>query len=282
MSHPPSIRNLGPGDIAFALTQTQREGWDPTADLFETCLSHDPDGSFIAEVDGQRVGMITTTKHARTGWIGNLIVPPELRRQGLGERLMTHAMAHLSNHGVQTIRLEADPPGVQLYRRLGFVDEFQSLRYRLSPKLCGRRMTAEHVTSTDLPAIATFDASYFGDDRRRLLGLLFEQARAAYWLRAGGEMRGYAFVLPSTQGVRVGPWVATDDDAAETLWRVIHAEWSDEAILLGIPDVNHSATALLKSWGFTSTPSSLRMAYGPSNGVGRPERVFAIANGAMG
>ena len=56
------IRQFCDWDIDFAVAQTIREGWDNTVSTFRVCLSHDPEGCFIAETDGQRVGMITTTR----------------------------------------------------------------------------------------------------------------------------------------------------------------------------------------------------------------------------
>jgi ribosomal protein S18 acetylase RimI-like enzyme len=277
-----SICTFRKGDIEFALAQTKREGWDSTAELFETCLAHDPDGCFIAEADGQRVGMVTTTRHSRTAWVGNLIVPPEHRGRGIGTHLMTHAMAHLSSQGVRTIRLEADPPGMKLYRRLGFVDEFESLRFQLSPHRVDERCAAAAITPADLPAIAAFDAAYFGDRRDRLLKLLFEQARAAYRLAESGPIRGYALVVPSRAGIRIGPWVTADGQAAESLLQSILAEWSDTTIVLGVPALNRDAIDLLESYGFARTPSCLRMVYGIRDAFGHPENIAAIANGAMG
>lgn len=66
------VRPFTEQDIDFALTQTGREDWDATRHLFELCLAHDPDGCFVAQSLGRPIGMITTTRHARTAWIGNL------------------------------------------------------------------------------------------------------------------------------------------------------------------------------------------------------------------
>jgi ribosomal protein S18 acetylase RimI-like enzyme len=277
-----TIRSLNRDDIKFALAQTAREGWDATAELFEACLAHDPDGCFIAEDDGRRVAMVTTTRYRHTGWIGNLIVPPEHRRQGIGQRLMTHAMAHVSGQGVRTIRLEADPLGMNIYRRLGFVDEFESLRFQLSAGARAGRSGAERMTEGDLPAVAAFDAGHFGDRRDRLLELLFQQAQAAYCVRESGQVRGHALMVPSRLGIRVGPWVAADRGAAETLLDSILADWASTTIVLGLPAPNRTAVGLLESAGFRGTPSCLRMVYGDRAGAGHPENIFAIANGAMG
>jgi ribosomal protein S18 acetylase RimI-like enzyme len=269
-------------DIDFALVQTKREGWDTTAAVFEVCLALDPAGCFVAEADGGPAGMVTTTRYQRTAWIGNLIVAPEHRRQGIGERLMRLAMEHLAGRGVQTIRLEADPPGVPLYRRLGFTDEYESLRFARPAWQRAGHNDAERLTHTDLPEVAAFDAGHFGDERPRLLELLFGQAKAAYGVRAHSEMRGYVLVLPARQGVRVGPWVADDEQAARTLLEAVLADTADEPVAVGVPGVNKSAAALLESSGFRRSDPCLRMIRGPIAGAGQPQNIYGIANGAMG
>ena len=277
-----SIRTFNEHDVAFALAQTEREGWDPTAEFFGTCRAHDPEGCFIAEAAGRRVGMVTTTRYRRSGWIGCLIVPPEHRRQGIGRRLMNHALAHHSNQGIHTIRLEADPPGVKLYRSLGFVDEFESLRFRLPAAPHSGSGVGERIPPDDLPTVAAFDAAQFGDERERLLRLLFRQAKSRYWVRQEGEMRGYALVVPSRAGIRIGPWVAVDYHTAEELLQAILADWSNTTMVLGVPAPNRDATSLFKSYAFKRTASTIRMVHGRKTTVGQPENIFAIVNGALG
>jgi ribosomal protein S18 acetylase RimI-like enzyme len=279
---PAAIRTFSQRDIKFALGQTSREGWDNTSAFFEVCLKHDPHGCFIAEIDGQRVGMVTTTRFRQTGWIGNLIVPPEYRQKGIGTELMNHAMEHLTRLGIRTLRLEADPPGVKLYRRLGFVDEFESLRFRLDGHARTGHGDAKRLTEGDLQEVAAFDAECFGDDRGGLLRLFLKQMMAAYLLRDDGQVRGYAMAAPSLLGVRVGPWVAADRGVAHELLRSILADTRHATVVLGVPCPNVTAVDLLETMGFCRKRSSIRMRRGRPVCPGDPGRVFAIANGAMG
>ena len=133
-----------------------------------------------------------------------------------------------------------------------------------------------------MPALADFDAEHFGDDRSRLRELLLQQATATYWLPDGGGVRGYAFTLPSTLGVRLGPFVAVDQQAGETLLRSVIADWAETTIVLGVPCVNDAAIALFESHGFARLTPCLRMIHGDRDAAARPRSVFAIANGAMG
>ncbi len=287
------IRSFTTDDIDFALAQTARECWDNTAHTFRICLAHDPDGCFIAEVNGRRAGMITTMRYARSAWLGNLIVHPDYRRRGLGERLMVHAMTLLDGHGVRTLRLEADPMGVEVYRRLGFVDQFDSPRYRREPSHAAQRNGVAPLDETHLEAVTAFDREAldtiisfdrvcFGDDRGRLFRMLRENARGAYCVRENTRVLGFAIALPSLGGVRLGPWCAETPAVAKELLNAFLADFTNSTVVVGVPGVNPSSVSLLESHGFSRAPSSLRMIRGDNEGAGDPDRLFAIANGAMG
>jgi ribosomal protein S18 acetylase RimI-like enzyme len=276
------IRPFGREDIFFAVTQTEREGWDPTPASFEVCLKHDPEGCFIAETDDEPVGMVTTTRYAGTAWIGHLIVTPERRRRGVGRALMEHAMGHLADQGVATIRLEADPPGMHLYRQLGFDQEFESLRFRLSKAGRGERGPIEPIEAGDLGRVAAFDPDHFGDDRGRLLGLLYVQADPAFQCHEAGRLTGYLFAVPGRSVTRLGPWVAVGHDVADALLRSVVAALPGRTLAVGVPAVNRDASELFRTHGFVEHKSSFRMVYGEPVGAGRPQSLYGIANGAMG
>jgi predicted N-acetyltransferase YhbS len=286
MSHPAvakiAIRLFHEGDTAFALEQTAREGWDSTSATLAVHISHDPEGCFIAEVDGERAGLVTTTRYRRTGWIGNLIVPPERRGSGTGSRLMEHAIRHLESAGVGTIRLEADPMGVSIYRRLGFRDEFESPRFRREPAGAPRPGGCVPLREDDLRILAAFDEPRFGDDRARLLQLLLTGAPAAFRVPGEGKLAGYLIVQSSAAGVRTGPWVASSPQAAGELLETALAAFGDRPVILAVPGPNLACRELLASRGFLETPSSLRMIRGRGVGRGRPENVYALATGAVG
>ena len=226
--------------------------------------------------------MVTATCYGHTGWIGNLVVSPERREQGLGRSLMDRAIAYLSGRGVQATRLEADPPGIKLYRRLGFVDESESLRFTRPPAPSEGTGEVTGITPSELSAVSDFDAEHFGEHRGRLLALLLRHSRRTYCVLDAGQVRAYAMVLPSRFGVRIGPFVAGSVDAAGHLLGAIVSDWHAVPIGVGVPAANEQAISLLRSNGFHSTPSSYRMVLGAPIGAGHPEHVYAIAGGALG
>jgi predicted N-acetyltransferase YhbS len=280
----PAIRQMLTGDMDFAVAQSAREGWATARSLFETYLEHDPQGAFVAQDGDQLVGMITTTRYRESGWIGNLIVVPEQRSRGLGRRLMNRALHHLQSEGIRTIRLDGDPPGIPLYRSLGFVDEVESCRFARQP---GGTLPLEDgrvlpLERNQLDEILHLDQEAFGDDRSRLMTLLHKRACSALLFRRQGALAGYLLMEPTDRCHRLGPGVATDEEAARVLITAGLNRFPSCICSLGIPALNSSGQAVLRSLGFLPTPSSIRMIRGPVRAFGRPELVFAIAGGAVG
>lgn len=269
-------------DLGFAAELTAREGWASGRRDFELYLAHDPEGCFTAWDDGRRIGTLTTAAYQASGWMGNLIVVPEARSRGVGRALMERGLARLEAAGIRTVRLDGDPPGIPLYRSLGFVDEWESLRFKAAGMGGELPPGVEALRAGELDALAALDRESFGDDRRRMLRLFHERAEHAFAVRRGDGLGGYLMLLRSDLGLRIGPCVAVDADAAEPLLRAALAAGAGEAITVGVPAPNPAARVLVERLGFAPTPSSLRMVRGPLAAAGRLGHVFAIANGAVG
>jgi ribosomal protein S18 acetylase RimI-like enzyme len=281
---PLTIRPFTRDYVDFALEQTRREGWDNTAALFELSLAHDPQGCFIAELDGEPAGLITSTRYERSAWLGNLIVAPEARRRGVGERLMKHAIRGLQESGIHTFRLEADPMGLRLYRKLGFVDQFDVPRFLKNPPHHEEfPRAAVAVTSSHFGEVCSYDRDGFGDDRSRILESILETAPSVFCVRHNdGTFAGYAATIATENGIRFGPCVADDPEATTILIDAVLAGHSDVAVVTAVPSVNLDAIEALSSQGFRRIGASTRMRLGPSDAESDPKKLVAIAYGAIG
>jgi ribosomal protein S18 acetylase RimI-like enzyme len=88
-------------------------------------VARDPDGVFVAESDGRVVGCITTwqDQEAGIGHIPNIAVEAKFRGQGLGRRLIEHALQHFRACGLTHAKIETlvqNETGQHLYTSLGF------------------------------------------------------------------------------------------------------------------------------------------------------------------
>ena len=106
------------------------EGWlisDIERELFLTDLKT---YAWQLTHDDQCCGFVTAVPYQRTGWIGNLIISPELRGRGYGSTLFDFAVEQLEAKGTSSIWLTASEDGFPLYSSRGFrvVDTVQRLR----------------------------------------------------------------------------------------------------------------------------------------------------------
>jgi len=105
---------------ASPLAWGERKFLDVDADL----TGH-PETCFVAEAAGQVIGYITTSISAakRQGRIPDLAVDREWRGQGIGRRLLEHALTVFRARGVTVARIETlthNAIGAHLYPDLGF------------------------------------------------------------------------------------------------------------------------------------------------------------------
>jgi Acetyltransferase (GNAT) domain len=134
-----------------------------------------------------------------------MLVSRRRGRQGLGRRLMSHAIERVGG----VVALTATDYGRPLYTKLGFEALGSSTTY--VGELPAAAMRTRPATAADMGAIIERDAAAFGADRTRLLARLPGFAR----LRVAAHGYGAAW---SNGGLTViGPVVADDVDTARSL-----------------------------------------------------------------
>jgi ribosomal protein S18 acetylase RimI-like enzyme len=306
-------------DLHFAAECTAREGWvSETRQEFEGFFAYDPQGCFIAEEDGQRIGICVATPYgpsgsaahpARTclpwrpsqagtgafgrrgrelaefGFIGELIVVEAARGRGIGRRLLEHTIGYLQARGAQTIFLDGVPAAVSLYERVGFRRVCRSLRFY--GHLPGK--SHPHVRpmcTEDLDAVSALDQGAFGADRcfslERRLALYPELGRV---LEHESEIRGFILGRRAPGRVSAGPWVvrsgvASPGDLLESLALEVG---NAEELSVGVMATNVEAAGILRSFGLIEhSESPWRMALGPPRPCSSQAQCYAIGSAAKG
>lgn len=94
----------------------------------------DAEGIFVAEDQGRIVGYITTRRdmEAGIGHIPNIAIARDHRGQGLGRRLIEHAMNHFRRLGLSHAKIETlvqNEVGNHLYTSLGFHEVARQIHF---------------------------------------------------------------------------------------------------------------------------------------------------------
>ena len=120
-------------DLAFGLIHGHDWRWRKSRHL-DADLLHNPAGIFVVEIDERIVGYISTwqDREAGIGHIPNVAIRAEFRGQGLGRRLIAHAMEHFRNCGLTHAKietLEQNATGQHLYTSLGFREVARQIHF---------------------------------------------------------------------------------------------------------------------------------------------------------
>jgi ribosomal-protein-alanine N-acetyltransferase len=87
---------------------------------------------WVAELDGNVVGMIVVWLIVDDAHVATIAIDPEYRRQGIGKRLLAHALRQMIRDGARSSFLEVRESNLaaqEMYRKFGFEVTGRRRRY---------------------------------------------------------------------------------------------------------------------------------------------------------
>ncbi len=271
---------MNENDISGGMRLKEAAGWNQTEEDWRRFLELSPDGCFVAESGGDLVGTVTTVNYEnRVSWIGMILVDSNHRRRGIATALMKTAIGHLEGKG--TVKLDATPDGREVYRRLGFKEEYTL--YRLVADSAGGGLAGnENVMSISrklLKELFTRDRIVFGADRS---GLLMSLVQPGYFFGGQDGIAGYCFGRRGTNFMQVGPLVADNAEQAAALAAVMIANTGQKACVLDVPAGQKTFIDMLTQNEFSVQRPLYRMYLGENSYPGQVDHVYAIAGPELG
>jgi ribosomal protein S18 acetylase RimI-like enzyme len=266
------------GDLDFCLEMFRITGWGNTIDDILRMIFYEPGSCFVVSMDEEDVGMVGSIRYGEVGYMGNLIVLPSHRGQGIGAALMKEAIEHFLESGVKSIRLDAVPKAIPLYERLGFREESLSLRFTGFAIETGST-GCERMMESDLSDVVGFDLRFFGAPRGRVLRRVHADFPSLCFVaRKGSRLVGFIMAKHGEGRTRVGPWICVPDEPgiAEKLLHRLMNEVAGSTLWVGVPERNRGSVEILERNGFISSPSSHRMCYGKCDEIGIVEGIFGV------
>nr|MDO8099385.1 GNAT family N-acetyltransferase [Candidatus Njordarchaeota archaeon] len=263
-----SIRRLEDEDLNFAYEIVALERWNVRREDLKRMLAYEPDGCYIAKTKHGPAGHIFSVSYGRLGWVGLLIVRPDCRNKGIATRLMKEAINYLLSRKVETIKLEANPEVANLYRRLGFVDEYDLLRLvginRKPTFIQDRHMYK--MRPDEISWILKFDAKYFGAERTKVLNKLYQEySNLCFVSYIGTDIVGYIMCRKANFGYIVGPGVCSPQNKKVTkklLTSCLSRIEQNTKVFLDTPALNKATLEILRKFGFKQYSKNIRMRYG--------------------
>lgn len=278
------VRRMHPSDIDAALGLIRPQHWNQTTEDWARFMALEPEGCFVAVLDGSLVATTTTERFSRVGWIGMVTTDPEHRGLGIGRQMMQAAISYLRRAGARTVKLDATPMGKPLYDRLGFKPEYPLQRVVGA----GRPLDTSGVTPIRgdreaLDAIYSLDRSTYRVDRSDMLRRL-----AAGWPelaavhRTRGVVDGFILGRHGHLYEHLAPLVAHTPEAGDALLRWGISAASERKVAFDHPLPNEHAGRLAAEYGFEPAREFTRMHLGREPYLDQPRQIYATTGAEKG
>jgi ribosomal protein S18 acetylase RimI-like enzyme len=267
-------------DLTMVLGWARDEGWNPGHSDAEAFLAADPEGFFLAEVDGKPAAAISVVNHDdENAFLGLYICRPEFRGKGHGLALWTAALEHA---GTRSVGLDGVPAQQANYERSGFVSAGQTVRYKGNLRAThGNR--ARPAREDDLPDLIAADATAAGHARTAYANAWFRPTRDRQTLLLGRTTGGPAFATfrSCAEGTKVGPLHAASADDALTLLQSRPAPFADGPLFVDVPAASPLLREMLEDLAFQPVFDTARMVRGAPPPA-KPPAFYAVTTLELG
>lgn len=256
------IRQMAEADLPLGLMLCRQAGWNQMESDWRRFLAMQPQGCFVAEMDGSPVGTTTTCTFGPVAWIAMVLVERNARRKGVATAMLTHALHFLDEQRVRTVRLDATAAGQPVYERLGFVPEYALSRYEgIAPQI-DAALPATAATADQLTELVAFDCRMTGTHREKMLVRLFgESPEAMRVVCRGRQLEGYATIRRGENATQIGPCVATPYAGPPLLADAL-CRCAERPVFIDIPRDNVGALRIAETGGLKTQRHFTRMRRG--------------------
>lgn len=275
-----NVRRMRREEAGWMMEMALAEGWNPGLNDGILFFDTDPQGFFVAEAQGERVGCLAGVAYDSTyGFLGGYIVRPEHRGKGFGMAMWREATAYL---GQRNIGLDGVVEQQDNYRRSGFALAYRQVRHQ---GRAGGPGGAGTVPLDDVPfeQIVTFDSRHFPVPRPGFLRRWVDQpgARGRALTSDDGRLVGYGVVRPCHTGSKVGPLFAEDRPVAGRILADLAAAAPDGPLYLDTPEANPGSIALARHAGMEPVFETARM-YNHGDPGFHVQGVFGVTSFELG
>jgi creatinine amidohydrolase/Fe(II)-dependent formamide hydrolase-like protein/N-acetylglutamate synthase-like GNAT family acetyltransferase len=286
-----ALRQMHPSDMPELMRLKTQAGWNQLESDWNIFLKENPAGCFVAVHNGHVTGTAATVNYNNTiSWIGMVLVSPDFRRMGIATTLLNASIESLS--GCSIIKLDATPEGRNVYRQLGFEDEFTLQRMRCDKVSANFAATSfaniAALTAEDIKEVDKLDSAVFGTSRLSLLKTLIENnpESSLKSINDKGSISGFCLIRQGCNYLQIGPLVAGSMETAQKLISFQVNKHKEKAFLIDIPDIHSDLQEWMAEIGFSIERPFIRM---HKNSVdkttgqpGKVESYFAICGPEFG
>lgn len=252
-------------DLSAALLLSTSVGWNQIPADWQRMLLLERSGCFVAVQNGEVVGTTLCCTFGTVAWLAMVIVREDQRGRGLGRELVRTGLEYAQQQGAKTVRLDATLLGQAVYRKLGFVPQFELIRMGGIVGVSVVSSSTEHqilnATPKDFDEIFRLDHEGTRTEREKLLRRLFSEWNPSIAVSLTGKIDGF---LASRQGrlsKQYGPMSGSEAAAVDLLSDAL-TNSCGQSVIADIPVHRESLLQVARKFGLSEQRTLLRMCYG--------------------
>lgn len=244
-------------------------------------LQIEPGGYLLGYYEEMPSGTVGAINYGPFSYLGMMAVTRKAQHRGIGRGLLDEILSRLDEQGVPLVLLDATLSGKSLYLRAGFQIDDQ-VRQFVRHREISLPSPSSHIaplTAKKIPSVVDNDQKIFGARRDKVLAAFLEDfPDRAFIYEKDGHVQGFLIA----QEQRIGPWTASNLEAAQALLQEAMRLPYASAPKVLIPTRNQAGAEMLVKHGFVlqNTLDHMRRG-GESNPLVR-EMIFGQASYALG
>ena len=249
-------------DLRLGLRLSRQAGWNQTESDWLRFMNTEPEGCFVAELNGYSVGTTTICIFENVAWIAMVLVDKDARGQGVGTKLLKHSLDYLDGRKVETVRLDATRLGQPIYEKLGFVPEYELARFEGIARQGKTGLSITEAVPEFFADMIEYDRQVTGTNREKMLSLLFKEfPQNTFIFTDDDKIEGFITMRPGANAVQIGPCVASMNAGPALLSDALN-RCAGKAVFVDIPTGNVPAVKIAESSGLKIQRRFMRMCRG--------------------
>lgn len=281
------LRPMEQSDVVSAMKLSNAEGWNQTENDWKLFLEGAGNAAIVAECDSKVTGTTTAINYSdQVVWIGMVLVEKEYRGWGISKELLNNIFKKIKPG--KSIKLDATPAGQQVYKKLGFEDEYQVARMiNLSASNLSDQVNDDispgPVKPDDISKIIKLDEISFGANRKQLIQYLVREYPGKDWLLKRDEhIDGFILGREGNKYHHIGPLMATNFGDAKILISKSLNDLINKPVVVDVPAGKEEWIEWLTSIGFVVQRFFTRMYKGNNNFPGCTDKQYLVAGPEFG
>lgn len=257
-----AVRRMNKKDLQLAVEWARNEGWNPGLHDADPFYAADPNGFFIAEINGEPVGTASAVAYDdRYGFLGFYIVKEELRHLGIGMKLCDALLEYMGDrvYGLDGVVAMLD----KYVQQMGVAIAHYNARY----EGVGRpaEATLADISSVPFEELERYDRRFFPAPRTAFLqSWISRPGSQGRVVTDGGRLVGYGLLRPCFRGFKIAPLFADTPEIADQLFRELAGLAVDQPVFLDIPVCNQAAQELVGRYQMQKVFETARVYRGPA------------------